>query len=69
LRSRRVLRQDSGSIDRCERKAAGCADQHLAPGHSIAMLLRHFNPPIRPRKKWPGHDGVMKRMGHSDGEL
>jgi hypothetical protein len=43
LRSRRVLRQDSGSIDRCERKAAGCADQHLAPGHSIAMLLRHFS--------------------------
>jgi hypothetical protein len=37
------LRQRSGSVDRYERKTAGRANQHLAPGDSIAMLLRHFS--------------------------
>ena len=40
-RARRVLRQRSGSVDRCERQAARRANEHVAPGHSIAMLLRH----------------------------
>ena len=41
LARRCVLRQRSGSVDRRQRKAARRADEHVAPGDSIAMMLRH----------------------------
>ena len=70
LSSRRVLRQRPGSVDRRERKAARRADQHLAPGHSIAVMLRHSQHlQFAFSAKWPWHDGVMKRMIHSRREL
>jgi hypothetical protein len=41
LGRRRILGQRSGSVDRCERKAAGRADKHVAPRQSIAVMFGH----------------------------
>ena len=65
LRPRRRLRLGPPRLDRRQRKPARRADQHLAPCESIAMMFGHSSISDSPlRRKWPGHDALMKQMGH-----
>ena len=51
----RPLGESGGGIDRRKRKPAGRANQHIATGHSIAVMLRLLPSPIRVASQGTAH--------------